>query len=64
MHVKQDKPTQAAEALKFFEWSYKNGGKMAEELEYVALPADVIKLVMASWANIKDAGGKPVYVPR
>ena len=27
MHKKQDKPEQAAEVLKFFDWSYKNGGK-------------------------------------
>jgi phosphate transport system substrate-binding protein len=64
MHAKQDKPAQAAEALKFFEWSYRNGAKMAEELDYVPLPADLVKLVQASWSGIKDASGKPVYAPR
>ena len=39
MHKTQDKPEQAAEVLKFFDWSYKNGGKLAEDLDYVALPA-------------------------
>lgn len=61
MHKVQDKPTQAAEALKYFEWSYKNGAKMAEELDYVALPDSLVKLIHASWANIKDGSGKPVY---
>jgi phosphate transport system substrate-binding protein len=61
MHVKQDKPTQAAETLKFFDWSYKNGSKMAEELDYVPLPPAVVKLVSAAWGNLKDASGKPVY---
>jgi phosphate transport system substrate-binding protein len=28
----------SAEALKFFDWSFKNGKKMAEDLDYVALP--------------------------
>ena len=28
----------ANEALKFFDWAFKNGKKMAEELDYVALP--------------------------
>ena len=28
----------SAEALKFFEWSFKNGKKMAEDLDYVSLP--------------------------
>jgi len=60
MHKVQDKPAQAAEVLKFFEWSYKNGGKMAEDLDYVALPDSLVKLINASWSNIKDAAGKSV----
>ena len=45
-----------AEALKFFDWAYKNGGKMAEELDYVPCltpsSADVEKM----WsADIKTA---------
>src|SRR4030095_1237114 len=35
MHVKQEKPQNAAEVLKFFDWALKNGQKMAEELDYV-----------------------------
>ncbi|MDB5815088.1 MAG: pstS [Rhodocyclales bacterium] len=60
MHKSQDKPTQGAEVLKFFDWAYKNGTKMAEELEYVPLPDATTKLVRASWDQIKDASGKPV----
>jgi phosphate transport system substrate-binding protein len=61
MHKQQDKPTQGAEVLKFFEWAYKNGGKQATELEYVPLPEATVKLIYASWAQIKDASGKPVH---
>ena len=61
MHKLEDKPAQAAEVLKFFEWSYKNGGKLAEELDYVALPDSLVKLVHASWDKIKDASGKTIY---
>ena len=61
MHKVEDKPAQAAEALKFFEWSYKNGGKLAEELDYVALPDSLIKLINTSWGQIKDASGKAVF---
>jgi phosphate transport system substrate-binding protein len=61
MHVKQEKPTQANEALKFFDWSYKNGSKLAEELDYVPLPDPVVKQVLAAWANVKDASGKAVW---
>lgn len=63
MHKAQDKPEQAAEVLKFFEWSYKNGSKMAEDLDYVALPDSLIKLIHNTWnASIKDASGKPVLI--
>lgn len=61
MHKLQDKPAQGAEVLKFFEWAYKNGGKTAEELEYVALPDSLVKQIQASWANLKDNTGKSVY---
>ena len=60
MHKVQDKPAQAAEVLKFFEWSYKNGDKLASDLDYVPLPASLIKSIAASWSNIKDASGKSV----
>ena len=50
------------EALKFFAWAYKNGGKMAEELDYVPMPEVVVKDVEKYWAKeIKDASGKPVF---
>ena len=61
MHKVEDKPAQAAEVLKFFDWAYKNGGKSAEELDYVALPADLVKLIQTSWGDIKDAAGKAVF---
>jgi phosphate transport system substrate-binding protein len=50
------------EALKFFSWAYKNGSKMAEELDYVPMPSNVVKDVEKTWTNeIKDANGKPVF---
>jgi len=35
----------ASEALKFFAWAYDKGGKMAEELDFVPMPALVVKSV-------------------
>ncbi|MGI8526462.1 MAG: phosphate ABC transporter substrate-binding protein PstS [Pseudolabrys sp.] len=50
------------EALKFFAWSYAKGGKMAEALDYVPMPADVVADIEKMWAtDIKDASGKPVF---
>lgn len=61
MQASPAKPEQSAAALKFFDWVYKNGDKMAQELEYVPLPANVKDKVRASWSGIKDPAGKPVF---
>ena len=60
MHKAQDKPAQAGSALKFFEWAYASGDKMATELEYVTLPDPVKALVRKQWGEIKDGAGKSV----
>jgi phosphate transport system substrate-binding protein len=49
MHKNQADPAKGKEVLKFFDWAYKNGGAMATELEYVAMPAPVVKLVQTLW---------------
>lgn len=57
----QDKPEVGKEVLKFFDWAYANGGKMASDLDYITLPESVVKLIKASWkAQLKDASGKPL----
>ena len=61
MHKTQDKPAQAAEVLKFFDWAYANGGDMALELEYVPLPKATVELIRASWGEMKDGAGNPVF---
>jgi phosphate transport system substrate-binding protein len=60
MHLKQDKPANATETLKFFNWAYANGGKTAAELDYVPMPAAVVAAIQKSWGEIKDTAGKPV----
>lgn len=60
MYKNQDKPANAAAALKFFTWAYANGDKMADDLDYVPMPASVKTAIEKSWANIKDASGKPI----
>lgn len=62
MHKAQADAEKGKEVLKFFDWAFKNGGPMATELEYVALPAPVVKLIEDGWkAKIKDASGKAVW---
>jgi phosphate transport system substrate-binding protein len=48
-----DKAT-SAEVLKFFDWSFKNGKKLAEELDYVSLPDVLTKQIRERvWSQIK-----------
>jgi phosphate transport system substrate-binding protein len=44
-------PKATGDALKFFDWAYKNGGKMAADLDYVPLPESLIKQVRATWKS-------------
>ena len=53
MHRKAVNLNDSKEALKFFEWAYKNGDKMADELDYVPL-SDVQKKFSADlWKYIE-----------
>jgi phosphate transport system substrate-binding protein len=62
MHKTQADAAKGKEVVKFFDWAFKNGGAAAADLDYVPLPASVVKLVQDSWkANLKDASGKAIY---
>ena len=58
LHAKQEKAEAGREVLKFFDWAYRNGGKMAQELDYVPMPDPVVKQIEASWKGVTDASGK------
>ena len=52
----------SAEALKFFDWGYKNGKQMATDLDYVPMPDSVVALIEKTWKDkIKNADGKPIF---
>ncbi|SME96289.1 phosphate ABC transporter substrate-binding protein PstS [Pseudogulbenkiania subflava] len=61
MHKKQDKPVQGSEALKFFDWAYKNGDKTALDLDYIPMPANVKATIRDSWKQITDNSGKAIW---
>lgn len=60
MHAKQDKPAQATQTLKFFDWAYNSGDKMADDLDYVPMPDSVKAVIRQSWGKITDGSGKAV----
>jgi phosphate transport system substrate-binding protein len=45
----------SAEAIKFFKWAFEKGDKIAEELDYIPMPDNVVKLIEKTWsADIKS----------
>jgi phosphate transport system substrate-binding protein len=61
MHKQQTKPEIGREVLSFFDWAYRNGGQLAEQLDYVPMPPAVIGAVEESWKQIVGPDGKPVW---
>jgi len=62
VYKEQANAANGAEVLKFFDWSYKNGGKLTTDLDYATLPESVVEQVRAAWkSNIKDSSGKALY---
>ena len=52
MHVKQDKPDQGRAVIRFFDWAFKNGAAMADELDYVPIPDAVIPHIQTQWKRM------------
>ena len=48
-------------ALKFFAWAYQDGQSMAESLDYVPIPASVVKQVQLTWASSLKVNGQPAW---
>ena len=62
MHKAQADAAKGKEVVKFFDYAYKNGTAAAADLDYVPMPASVVKLVQSAWkAQLKDASGTAIY---
>jgi phosphate transport system substrate-binding protein len=62
LHQQQTEPAVARQVIDFFDWAYHNGGQLAESLDYVPMPATVVKLVEEAWRqHVKGPDGKPVW---
>ncbi len=49
-------PGETAEALRFFKWGMEKGDQLALSLDYVPLPDNAVKAIMASWKGIQGSG--------
>ena len=61
MHKVQKDPKTAKHILDFFTWAYQSGGKLANELSYIPMPASIVELIHKEWkAEIHGPDGKPI----
>jgi phosphate transport system substrate-binding protein len=60
MHKVQDKPEQARATLNFFNWAYQHGDQMADELDYVPMPATVKTAIQKAWQQLKTSDGQAI----
>lgn len=51
MHKEPVDKAASSEALKFFKWAFEKGDKMAEELDYIPMPASVVKQIEKTWSS-------------
>ena len=58
VHKQPQDAAAVQEALKFFSWAFKNGGPMADSLDYVAMPGSVVSLIQKTWTDIKGVDTK------
>lgn len=62
VHKTQENAERAREVLKFFDWAYTNGDKMASDLDYIPMPDNVVKMVVDAWKKqIKDSKGNAIW---
>ncbi|WP_115719667.1 phosphate ABC transporter substrate-binding protein PstS [Gallaecimonas mangrovi] len=62
MHKEQAKPDTAKEVLKFFQWGYEHGDKLATDLDYVPMPDNVVHMIETMWnKDIKSSNGQAIY---
>jgi phosphate transport system substrate-binding protein len=62
MYKKPQNVADSTAALKFFAWAYEKGDKMADELDYIPMPANVVDSIKKTWsAEVKDNSGKPLF---
>ena len=62
IYKQPDDPEAVKTALEFFDWAYKDGDKMAEDLDYVPIPDKLVGLVKTTWkSSVTDGSGKAIY---
>jgi phosphate transport system substrate-binding protein len=61
IHKQQQKRPTAIQMLKFFDWTLHAGARLANELEYVAMPKEAVPLIQSAWEQVRDPRGQPAW---
>jgi phosphate transport system substrate-binding protein len=64
MYKAQPKPENAKTALQFFYWALTNGQQLAEDLDYVPMPANVVRLIETTWKQIRGVNDTPIWAAK
>ncbi len=62
VYKKAEHPEKLTAVLKFFDWAFHHGADMADKLDYVAMPDNVVEMIEATWSKeLRTVDGKPVW---
>lgn len=56
-----DKVEASRNAMRFFDWAFRNGADAARRLEYIPIPATVQDAVRAAWAGVRGPNGQALW---
>ncbi len=59
-----ERPEAVRHAIDFFAWAYREGGPLAEALDFVPVPEAVARRAVESWQLIKTPNGQPLLAAR
>jgi len=61
MYKQQNNMAIAKTTLDFFDWSFRFGGELAKQLDYVPIPMNVVELVEQTWRSPIEVNNTPVW---
>ncbi len=64
IYDRPEKPETTRQVLDFFAWAYKNGDQMADGLDYVPMPDNVVGLIENTWQQVKGPNGQALWAAK
>jgi phosphate transport system substrate-binding protein len=61
LYKNAEHPERTKAVLEFFDWSFLNGQKLADGLDYVPMPKATVDLIREAWGVIKAPDGQALW---